>query len=41
MSRVLVTIEGILDWMIGFITTYIFTARNYRQYSAIPHLQTL
>jgi hypothetical protein len=37
-SRLLVTIDGVLDWMIGFIyTLYIHTTRDYRQYRAILH----
>jgi hypothetical protein len=41
MLRVGVTIDGVLDWMIGFITPYTFTTRDYRQYSAIAILHTL
>jgi hypothetical protein len=41
MSRVLVTVDGVLARMIGFITPYIFTTRYYRQYSAVADLHTL
>jgi hypothetical protein len=34
-------IRRVLDWMIGFIASYTFTARDYRQYSAIAILHTL
>jgi hypothetical protein len=34
-------IRRVLDWMIGFIASYTFTTRNYRQYSAIAILHTL
>jgi hypothetical protein len=36
-----VTLSRLLDCMIGFIAPYTFTARNYRQYSAIADLHTL
>jgi hypothetical protein len=35
-----VTIDGFLDWMIGFIDT-LYTPLNYRQYSAIADLHAL
>jgi hypothetical protein len=41
LSRVVVTIDGIMEWMIEFIATYTFTTRDYRQYSAIADLHTL
>jgi hypothetical protein len=34
------TIDGVFDWMIGFIALCIFTTRDYRQYSAIADLHT-
>jgi hypothetical protein len=34
-------IRRVFDWMIRFITSYTFTALNYRQYSAMPDLHTL
>jgi hypothetical protein len=40
--RVLVTIDGVLDWMIGFITPYTYTPlENTRNYKAIADLHTL
>jgi hypothetical protein len=30
LSRVGVTIDGVLDWMIVFIALYTFTTRDYR-----------
>jgi hypothetical protein len=41
LSRVVVTIDGVLDWMTGFIAFYTFTTRDYRQNSAIAILHTL
>jgi hypothetical protein len=41
LSRVVVTIDGVLDWMIGFNAPDRFTTRDYRQYSAITDLHTL
>jgi hypothetical protein len=41
MSRVGVTIDGVLDWTIKFIAHYVFTTRDYRQYSAIADLHIL
>jgi hypothetical protein len=42
LSRVLVTIGWVVDWMILFIDSlYIHTVRTYRQYSAIAILHTL
>jgi hypothetical protein len=41
LSHVLVTVDEVLDWMIGFTTPYTFTTWDYRQYSAITDLQTL
>jgi hypothetical protein len=42
---IVVTCRGdyrrVLDWMIGFIAPYTFTARDYRQYGAIADLHTL
>jgi hypothetical protein len=40
LKSVLVTIDGVLDWMIGFIAHYTFTTRDYMQYSAIAILHT-
>jgi hypothetical protein len=41
LSRVLVTIDGVLDWMIGFIDTYTFTQFGTTgNYSAIAILHT-
>jgi hypothetical protein len=39
----LVTVEGVLDWMIGFIAAYtrILTNPDYRQYSTVADLHTL
>jgi hypothetical protein len=39
-SRVVVTIDGGLDWMIEFIAPYTFTTRDYRQHGAIAILHT-
>jgi hypothetical protein len=33
-------IRRVLEWTIGFIAPYTYTARDYRQYSAIAHLHT-
>jgi membrane protein YqaA with SNARE-associated domain len=41
LSRVGVTVDGVLDWMIGFIAPYTFTTRDYRQYSAVAHFAYL
>jgi hypothetical protein len=41
LSRVSVTLDWVLDWMIGFIAPYTFTTRDYGQYSAISNLHTL
>jgi hypothetical protein len=35
-----VTCMGDLDWMIGLLTLYTFTTRDYRPYSAIADLHT-
>jgi hypothetical protein len=41
MSRVGVTIDWVLDWMIGFIVPYTFTqVGTTGNYSAIAHLHT-
>jgi hypothetical protein len=40
-SRVLVTIDGVLDWMVGFIDTFYTQLGTTSSYRAIADLYTL